>query len=158
MDVRVRSAVAEDVPSMHRIRLAVRENQLSDPDRISEDDYLPFVNAGSAWVAATEPGLVGFAALDASEASVWALFVDPEAEGVGIGRALHERMLNWASDHRLERLSLTTTPGTRADRFYRRNGWQEVGHMEGHEVRLERLLEVTQTRRSPDRPRRYPQP
>ncbi len=67
---------------MHRIRLAVRENRLSDPDRISENDYLPFVNAGSAWVALTELGLVGFAALVAGEASVWALFVDPEAEGV----------------------------------------------------------------------------
>ncbi|MGI8706349.1 MAG: GNAT family N-acetyltransferase [Sphingomicrobium sp.] len=126
---------------MHRIRLAVRENRLSDPDQIDEQDYMPFVNAGSAWVAETEQGLVGFVALNAREASVWALFIDPEAEGLGMGRALHDRVLKWASEHRLERVSLTTTPGTRADRFYRRNGWQEVGHTDEDEVRLERLLE-----------------
>ena len=123
----VRTAAPGDVPKMHRIRMSVRENHLSDPQRISEASYAPFIAARSAWVAESSGRVLGFAAIDAAAASVWALFVDPAAEGCGAGRALHRRMVEWAREHGIEGLSLATEAGTRAAGFYRRAGWTETG-------------------------------
>ena len=125
---------------MHRIRSTVSENELSDPGRTSERDYFPFVEAGSAWVAETTEAVAGFAALDAATENVWALFVEPGAEGIGIGRALHDHMIAWARAQGLQHLWLTTSPATRAEGFYRRSGWQEANRTESGEIRFERTL------------------
>lgn len=123
----IRAASADDGPDMHRVRNKMRENRVSTPERVTEASYLPYVKAGSIWVAETRTGIVGFAALDAAEKRVWALFVDPDAEGAGIGRALHQRMLDWAHEHGLSRLTLSTDKTTRAARFCERAGWTEAG-------------------------------
>lgn len=127
MNFSIRTAAANDIPAMHRLRSGVRENRLSDPRRISEASYLPYIAAGSAWVAETDAGTVGFAAIDAQARSVWALFIDPNAEGAGIGRALHRRMLEWAREQGIACLSLDTGKGTRAAQFYQRAGWTRAG-------------------------------
>ncbi len=138
MAVVIRAAVARDVPAMHAIRCAVRENRLSDPRRVTEEDYLPYVEASSIWAAVDPAGkMLGFAAIDRTEASIWALFVDPDAEGTGVGRALHDAMLAWAAEQDLDRLSLFTAAGTRAERFYAKAGWRETARSET-EVRFER--------------------
>jgi len=36
-------------------------------------------------------------------------------------------MINWAHEHGMGRLSLSTGKGTRAVEFYKRAGWTEVG-------------------------------
>jgi len=123
----IRPAAVADVAAMHRLRNKVRENRLSNPRRITEASYLPYIAAGSAWVAEAEAGLVGFAAVDGPSKQVWALFVDPDAEGGGVGRALHHHMLRWAREQGIGRLSLTTGDGTRAAEFYRRAGWKLTG-------------------------------
>lgn len=127
MDFATRVASAADVPAMHRLRTRVQENRLTSPHGVSKSSYLPHVRTGSTWVAETPDGLVGFAAVDAAEQSVWALFVDPNAEGHGIGQALHQRMLTWAQEQGVENLTLSTDQGTRAARFYLRAGWIEAG-------------------------------
>jgi GNAT superfamily N-acetyltransferase len=127
MNFTIRQAFAADVPAMHRLRNRVGENRLSDPQHISEATYLPYIAAGSSWIAETDDCVLGFGAIDACNATVWALFVDPQAEGCGIGRALHHQMINWAHEHGIGRLSLSTGKGTRAVEFYKRAGWTEVG-------------------------------
>ncbi len=138
--VRIRAATDFDVPAMHRIRLAVRENQLSNPGSITEVHYLRFVAAESAWVAETGTTVVGFAAVDFPTTTVWALFVDPTAERRGVGRVLHDHLIQWARDRRLPALSLTTGADTRADRFYRKLGWEEIGRADDGDVCLRRSL------------------
>ncbi len=140
MNVRIRNATTADIRAMHRLRNRVRENRLSDTTRINEASYLPYIAAGSAWVAEAEDGLIGFAAVDAPAASVWALFVDPIAEGAGIGRALHLEMLEWARQQGIGRLSLSTEEGSRAVRFYRRAGWTQIAVIPDGEVLFERSL------------------
>lgn len=138
--MRIRAAREADVPAMHALRLGVLENRLADPERVTEDCYRPYLAAGGAWVAETESGLAGFAILDIAGASVWALFVDPEAEGRGVGRALHARLLDGAIGHGLTRLALSTAPGTRAERFYREAGWTRAGTTATGELRFERKV------------------
>ena len=138
--VKIRVAIASDIPEMHRVRMSVEENRLSDPARITQASYFPYFKAGSAWAALIDGRLVGFAMLDETAKSVWALFVEPGVEGSGVGRALHDRMLDWARERGIERLTLTTSPGTRAQQFYQRRGWTETGVAENDEVRFEKAL------------------
>jgi GNAT superfamily N-acetyltransferase len=140
MNVKIRSAAIADVRAMHRLRNRVRENRLSETTMINEASYLPYIAAGSAWVAEASSTVVGFAAIDASARSVWALFVDPDAEGAGIGRALHVRMLDWARRRGIARLSLSTEEGSRAVGFYKRAGWTQTGIVPDGEVFFERTL------------------
>lgn len=138
--MRIRAARAADIGAMHALRGRVIENALSDPRRVTEDSYRPYLARGGAWVAETDRGLAGFAILDLPGGTVWALFVAPESEGTGIGRALHARLIEGAARHGLTRLSLTTAPGTRAERFYTDAGWTRTGTTPTGELSFERNL------------------
>ena len=140
--MRVREATVGDVPEMHRVRMSVRENRLSDPTRVLPRHYRALLTGrGRGWVAECEGRVVGFAVVDRSRSSVWALFVEPAVEGRGVGRQLHEAMLRWAFS-RMDRLGLSTEPDTRAERFYQRAGWRYVGREPTGEVRYEITREV----------------
>lgn len=122
---------------MHRIRMSVAENRLTDPTKIRPDDYRPMLGErGRGWVAEIDGRIVGFAVADRTGANVWALFVDAAFEKRGIGRALHERMMEWLFAAGAERAWLTTEPGTRAERLYRAASWRHVATENG-EARYE---------------------
>jgi GNAT superfamily N-acetyltransferase len=125
---------------MHRIRQDVQENRLSDDTCVTEASYVPYVAASTAWVAEKEHGIAGFAILDETNNSVWALFVDGGSEGAGIGRALHRRMLDWAREHGIRRLSLSTGTATRAEKFYMAAGWLVTEITVDGEVHFEKTL------------------
>ncbi|MBS1581837.1 MAG: GNAT family N-acetyltransferase [Bacteroidetes bacterium] len=129
---------AEDVPAAHAIRLRVRENRLSDPSVVTEADYHAFLARDTmSWVHARGGTITGFAMVDVERRNLWALFVAPEQEGKGIGRALHEAVVAWYFT-RADRLRLTTAPGTRATAFYRRAGYAELGPTpDGRELMFE---------------------
>jgi GNAT superfamily N-acetyltransferase len=122
---------------MHRVRLAVRENVLSNPARITEADYVEALDvAGLTWVVEADGEIVGFAT-GYRTGSVWALFVHPDHEGRGYGTALLEVMVDWLWTLGHAQLTLTTQPGTRAERFYLARGWQRLGIVASGEIRLE---------------------
>lgn len=133
----LRLANRTDIPGMHRVRMAVRENTLSDPTRITEADYIAAMeDLGRTWVIEAEGEVVAFASGYAA-GSVWALFVHPDQEGRGHGKALHAVMVDWMWSQGHSCLWLTTSPGTRAERFYLAQGWQPRGIVSGGELRLE---------------------
>jgi GNAT superfamily N-acetyltransferase len=134
----IRVGVAGDIARLIEIRAAVRENRLVSR-AISVADYRPYVEAGLCWVWEAQCEIAGFAALDAEHGSVWALFVDPDAEGRGIGRALLDHLVEEAKRLGLGTLGLTTAPGTRAEHLYRAAGWEETGAANG-EIRLALVL------------------
>jgi len=139
---RPRLARRADVPAMQRVRAAVRENRLVSVV-LSDVDYVRAIEEpGRGWVVEAEGEVVGFAAANARDGNVWALFVDPRHEGRGLGRRLHDTMIAWLAARGLERAWLTTDPGTRAERFYTAAGWCAVGRS-GRELRLELLLAGT---------------
>ena len=123
---------------MHRVRLAVRENALTS-STINESSYLPQIeDPGRGWVVEDGDRIVGFSVGNSATGNVWALFVDPDHEGQGYGRALHDEMVTWLWTGGLDRLWLTTTPGTRAEAFYESAGWRRVGTTATGELLFER--------------------
>jgi GNAT superfamily N-acetyltransferase len=134
----VRIATESDVAEMHRVRMSVRENRLADPTRVKPADYLPrLTTQGRGWVAEVDGRIAGFAVADVARSNVWALFVAPELERQGVGRRLHDVMMQWVFDAGVERMRLSTDPGTRAERFYQAAGWQYAGTEPNGEVRFE---------------------
>ena len=122
---------------MHRVRMAVRENALSDPGRITEADYIAALDdLGRSWVVEVDGDVAAFAT-GYKAGSIWALFVHPDHEGRGYAKALHSTMLDWLWSLGHTRLWLTTGPGTRAEGFYISRGWQPCGIVPGGDLRLE---------------------
>jgi GNAT superfamily N-acetyltransferase len=136
--MQIRIATPPDIPRIQIIRHLVKENILSNPALVTDRDVHNYITSrGQGWVAEIEDQIVGFAIVDLKKNNVWALFLDPQYERQGIGRQLHHTMLKWYFDQTDQPLWLSTEPGTRAEAFYRRAGWTEVGiHGQG-EVKFE---------------------
>jgi GNAT superfamily N-acetyltransferase len=121
----LRLATISDIEAMRAIRLAVTENRLGDPARATTEKYQAMLGErGKGWVFEDDAGvIVGFGIADALSRSLWALFVHPGSERRGVGRALHDAMVDWlfAIDDRP--IWLTTEPHTRAASFYAAAGW-----------------------------------
>lgn len=132
-----RTAGVNDIPGMQRVRNSVKENVLSDPGLVKDADYEAIISGnGRGWVCLDGTLVTGFAIADPDRENIWALFVDPAYEGRGIGKALHDRMLDWYFLQGKEMAWLSTSPGTRAESFYRRAGWKQCGR-HGKELRFE---------------------
>ena len=134
----IRAATLPDIDPMHVIRMAVKENILSDPSLITPQDYAAYLeNRGAGWVVEIENQIVGFAIVDLREHNVWALFVHPDAEKKGVGRQLHDEMIRWYFSQTTETLWLGTEPNSRAEGFYRQAVWKEVGKHGLTEIKFE---------------------
>jgi len=135
----LRPARAADISRLIEIRAGVRENRLQSLV-IGADDYCPYIADGRCWVWEEDGALLGFSALDAAAASVWALFVLPRAEGRGIGRALLGAAVADARRRDLDRLTLTTAAGTRAEALYRAAGFTVADRDEPGDIRMRLTL------------------
>lgn len=136
-DAALRPATRRDLPGLWDVRYAVAENTLT-PGRISDEELLRAIESeGRGWVAEQDGRIVGFA-IGLHSGHVWALFVRPEAEGQGIGSALHAEMLAWLAGQPVSELWLSTGADTRARRFYEARGWRCAGPYGIGEVRLVR--------------------
>lgn len=119
-----RQAVVADIPAMSRIRLAVSENRLRDPGRVTRQMYEDFLERdGRGWIAQVNGITVAFSYANKLDGSIWALFVDPEHEGKGLAKALLGQATAWLFDTGYSEITLDTGAGTRADLFYARQGW-----------------------------------
>lgn len=140
----LRQATRLDIPGMHRVRLAVRENRLTS-SIISEEHYMPAIETtGRGWVIEIDDSVVAFAVGNKNTGNIWALFVEPDHEGLGYGRRLHDAMVDWLFLNKISRLNLSTAFGTRAEKFYEKAGWAQTGQRENGEVYFE-LFNPTKT-------------
>ena len=131
----LRQATVADIPAMSRIRLAVKENALSNPARITDAMYRDYLDAqGRGWVAERAGEIIGFAYADRTDASIWALFVDPACEGLGAGKQLLRLAVAWLFELGFDAVHLGTAAHTRADRFYAAQGWTREGMRDDIEV------------------------
>ncbi len=86
-----REAVLNDIAEIQIVRNSVKENQLSNPNLVSDADCAAFISIrGKGWVCEDSGIIVGFSIVDFKNHNIWALFVKPEYERRGIGRTLHD--------------------------------------------------------------------
>lgn len=141
--MKFREATEKDISEILKVRNSVLENQLSDPNSVSHDLCLNYINnRGKGWVCEHNKEVVGFSIVDLVDRNVWALFVRPDFDKRGIGRKLHDLMVDWYFENCKENLWLGTGPGTRAESFYRNAGWQEVGKHGEDEIKFEMTIDT----------------
>ncbi|MEO6541351.1 MAG: GNAT family N-acetyltransferase [Ferruginibacter sp.] len=133
-----REAAISDIKQIQFVRHAVKENRLSDPALVPDTDVEEYMmNRGRGWVCEIGERIAGFAIVDLVENNVWALFIDPDFEAMGIGKKLHRIMMDWYFVHTKEKIWLGTDPTTRAATFYRMQGWKETGVHGKGEIKFE---------------------
>jgi GNAT superfamily N-acetyltransferase len=134
----LRQAVAADIPGIWQVRYSVEENTLT-PGRISDEDVREAIeDTGRGWVIEEDGRIKAFAVGNARTGNVWALFVNPDAQGRGHGTRLHVELLAWFRTHSIDRLWLSTGTEARARKFYDKMGWVCVGQYGTDEVKYER--------------------
>ena len=142
----MRLATSADIPALLAVRTSVNENHLN-LEQLADRGVTPESLAGMlmdddmrTWVIEERGEVVAFTMADARTGTVYALFVRPDAEGRGHGRALlaaGEAFLFFAG---WETIWLQTgrEPHNRAHGFYRAAGWQLVGPADHGDVRYEK--------------------
>lgn len=134
----IREAKIEDIGQIQVVRNAVKENTLSDPNLVTDEDCRIFmIERGKGWVCEINNEIVGFSIADLEEHNIWALFVHPKFDKQGVGRRLHDVMINWYFSKTKKTVWLGTAPGTRAEAFYRKAGWKEIGMHGKGEIKFE---------------------
>jgi len=137
-----REAITSDIPQIQVVRNSVKENMLSDPALVPDKDVEDYIhNRGKGWICEIDNIIVGFAIVSVTDHNVWALFIQPGYDKKGIGKKLHDEMMNWYFSQTDTTIWLGTAPDTRAERFYRRAGWKEVGTHGKGEIKFEMMAE-----------------
>lgn len=128
---------------MQLVRHSVRENRLSDPALVPDHDVAEYItNRGKGWVGEIDGRIVGFSIADLKENNIWALFMHPDFEARGIGKQLHKLMLDWYFSQTKQTVWLGTAPDSRAEKFYRLQGWKEAGMHGKGEIKFEMDFET----------------
>ena len=142
----IRPATRADIPALFDVRTSVRENHL-DLARLAERGVTPQSVAemleqhdARTWVCEDGGRIVAFSMADARTGTVFALFVRPDAEGRGVGRALLRAAEAWLFEAGWETIWLQTgmEPHFRAHAFYRAAGWELAGPADHDDVRYEK--------------------
>lgn len=144
MQTLIRTATQDDIDTLFRIRTSVVQNHLS-VEQMAELGITPQVLAESieaapcVWVAEVDGRAVAFGMVDLAEGEVFAMFVLPAYENLGLGRQLMAVAEAALFEHH-ERLYLITDgrDEIRANGFYQRLGWVVVGQVDGDDVRYEK--------------------
>ncbi len=141
--MKIRQAEISDITQIQVVRNSVKENMLSNPNLVTDEDCAEFIaKRGKGWVCEIDKNIVGFSIIDLKENNVWALFLRPEFEIKGIGRKLHDIMINWYFEQTKTTIWLGTAPNTRAENFYRKSGWTETGVHGKGEIKFEMTYKI----------------
>jgi GNAT superfamily N-acetyltransferase len=134
----IREANINDIQQIQIVRNLVDENKLSNPDLVSDEDCRIFITErGKGWVGEIDRKIIGFSIVDLEKHNVWALFVHPDFAKKGVGRKLHDIMLDWYFSQTDHPVWLGTEPKTRAEAFYKKAGWKIVGTHGKGEIKFE---------------------
>jgi GNAT superfamily N-acetyltransferase len=131
----IRPATVADRARISEVRNAVRENQLS----LSKVSTVAATAAwiydnGTFWVWEEDGAVQGFAVADPRDGTIFGLFVHPSYEGRGVARVLLPLACDDLRRAGFAAATLTTGAGTRAERFYRTDGWIEIGRRDDGEI------------------------
>ena len=138
----IRSVEPADLPAITIIRTSVRENHLSVAEMtargITEAGIAAEMAGGNlrGWVALVGGVPAAFSYARRTEGTIFAMFVQPGFEGLGLGRRLMAAAEDWLFAEGVKEIWLTTdeNPAIRAHGFYQRLGWVTDGTVEAGEV------------------------
>lgn len=130
MAISLRAIGTHDIPTLFRLRGAVRENRLTAEDLAALGITAASVAAllatdAAGWIAEKDGQALGFA-MALREGEVFTLAVLPEAEGRGIGARLLDAAEAWMAAQGVREAWLRTPPdpALRAPGFYAARGWR----------------------------------
>ena len=122
----VRRAVFSDLTKLLSLLPRLNANVLNNPALISEDDLEPFIAADALWVAVLDGRIAGFSVADAGPGTIWALFIDPDFEGQGLGKRLLTLAVGTLRNAGCPGVTLKAGQDTQAEALYRAAGYEEV--------------------------------
>lgn len=138
----LRDAALADIETIFTIRTSVKENHLSR-EEMAELGITPqtvadiIAESPCIWLADVDGKPAGFAMAITEEACLFAMFVLPQFEGLGVGKLLLKKAEAFLlAEH--PTIWLETAASSRAATFYQRNGWLPVGEQDGEDIRLEK--------------------
>ena len=144
MHTLIRLATLADIDTLFAIRTAVVQNHLSR-EQMADLGITPQVLADSireapcVWLAEVEGQPAAFSMVNFDSGEVFAMFVLPAYEGRGLGRQLIAVAEAALFEHHPTLYLITDGRGEiRANGFYQRLGWTQVGRVEGDDVRYEK--------------------
>ena len=130
---KIRLATSADNAALSQLFVEVRRVTFTwkDPLSFSKDDFEEQTLGESVWIAEGAPGeILGFISIWEPDAFIHHLYVLPQYQRQGVGRALLEHTRRWLPlPHRLKCLELNS----RALRFYIKEGWMEIGQGGTHD-------------------------
>ena len=128
--MRIRRATIEDVETLFEVRTSVKENYESRTELASKGITPRSVakmlsEEACAWIAELDGVPVAFSMAKGDERTIFAVFVRPEHEAKGLGRAVLAEAEKWLWSGGADEIWLTTgaEPNIRAHGFYERCGW-----------------------------------
>ncbi|GAB4372810.1 MAG: hypothetical protein Kow00121_15460 [Elainellaceae cyanobacterium] len=131
--ISIREAQIADVETLFTIRTSVVENhqsrqELADLGVTPETVAHMLQNDCRAWIAEFSQEPIAFSMANATEKTIFAMFVLPAFEGRGAGRALMQQAEDWLWSQGYEQIWLLTgnEPQLRAYGFYLHLGWVPV--------------------------------
>lgn len=127
MQIDIRVADKSDIPSIFNIRTSVKENhlslqQLAEIGITYETIEKAILGEPCIWIALVNNHPAGFSMADSREGCVFAAFVSPAYEGIGLGRLLMEKAEAFLFNHH-KKIWLETARNSRAEGFYTKLGW-----------------------------------
>lgn len=148
--ITLRDAVPGDIETIFNIRTAVKENHLSREQMaemgITPQTVLEIINASRCiWIAEVNGQAVSFAMAIIEEACLFAIFVTPEFEGLGVGKKLLQKAESFLFST-CQNIWLETASGSRAATFYKRHGWVPVSKPGESDIRFEKSRSPAQGR------------
>jgi len=129
------------LPFLYEIRFSVRENILHSHQiqYLLREQAIDDIKQGGGWICRVGEEYAGVAfGLFIPEPIIGGLFVKPEYQSMGIGTELLRKVTDWLFFMGAENIVLTTDEGSKAELFYKKNGWVVVGHDEFGQLELKR--------------------
>ena len=133
-DMNIRIAQRDDIDTLFEIRTSVIENHQSREEiaelGITSESVAKMLKTDCcAWVAEIDDRPIGFSIANATEKTIFGIFVLPSFECQGAGRTLMQAAENWLWSKGVNEIWLVTgkDPSLRAYGFYIHLNWIPVG-------------------------------